>query len=120
VKILIDMSLSPLWVEFLAEVGLEAVHWSELGRTDACDVELLEFAAREKWVVFSNDFAFGAILAASQTGRASVIQVRRLDILPSAISEMVVDLLRRYEAQLAKGVLVVIDAPRHTIRMLEI
>jgi len=114
------MSLSPLWVEFLAEVGLEAVHWSAVGGTDACDAEVLEFAAREKWVVFSNDLAFGAILTALQTGCASVIQVRRLDILPSAIAEMVVDLLRRYEAELEKGVLVIIDAPRHTVRMLEI
>jgi len=120
VKILIDMSLSPLWVEFLAEVGLEAVHWSAVGRADACDAEVMQFAAREKCVVFSNDLAFGAIFAALQTKRAGVIQVRRLDVMPSAISEMVADLLRRYEAQLKAGALVTIDAPRHTVRVLEI
>ena len=119
-KILIDMSLSPHWVEFLAEVGLEAVHWSAVGPTDACDAEVLQSAAQTGSVVFTNDLTFGAILAALQTKRASVIQVRRLDILPSAISEMVVDLLRRYRVQLESGALVVIDAPRHTIRLLEI
>ena len=113
------MSLSPLWVSFLVEVGLEAVHWSAVGRADACDAEVLEFAAREKWVVFSHDLDFGAVLTALQTRQASVIQVRALDILPSAIFEMVVDLMRRYEAQLGAGALVAIDAASHTMRMLE-
>lgn len=119
-KILIDMSLSPDWVEFLAEVGLEAAHWSTVGRPDAGDAEVLACAAEHEWVVFSNDLAFGAILAATQGKRAGVIQVRRLDILPAAISEMVVDLLRRYEARLRAGALVLVDAPSHTVRMLDI
>jgi len=26
-KILVDMNLSPRWVEFLANAGIEAIHW---------------------------------------------------------------------------------------------
>ena len=29
-KIIIDMNLPPSWVEFLAEKGFEAVHWSKI------------------------------------------------------------------------------------------
>ncbi len=30
-KILIDVNLSPAWVDFLLDHGLEAVHWSTVG-----------------------------------------------------------------------------------------
>lgn len=32
-KILLDMNLTPRWVGFLRERGLEAVRWSEVGLT---------------------------------------------------------------------------------------
>jgi predicted nuclease of predicted toxin-antitoxin system len=36
-KFLIDMNLSPLWVPFLREKGLGAVHWSTIGKPWAAD-----------------------------------------------------------------------------------
>lgn len=30
-KLIVDMNLSPRWVEFLAGAGIEAVHWSMIG-----------------------------------------------------------------------------------------
>ncbi|MCC5635132.1 DUF5615 family PIN-like protein [Nostoc sp. CHAB 5844] len=30
-KILIDINLSPEWVETFAQAGIEAVHWSTIG-----------------------------------------------------------------------------------------
>ena len=30
-KILIDMNLTPLWVQFFEKEGIEAVHWPEIG-----------------------------------------------------------------------------------------
>lgn len=119
-KILVGMCLSPLWVEFLSEVGFEAVHWSKVGRADASDAEVMDFAAEGGWTVFVHDLDFAALLAAKKADRPGVIQVRTLDILPSAISEMFIDTLRRSEAQLEAGALVAIDAARHTVRMLEI
>ena len=118
-KILVDIGLSPQWVEFLGEVGFEAVHWSAVGRADACDSDVLEFAAGRGWVVFTHDLDFGALLAAKKAERPGVIQLRTLDILPAAISEMFVDTIRRSEAQLEAGALVAIDAASHTMRMLE-
>lgn len=31
-KILIDMNLSPTWVQFLVAQGIEAVHWFTIGK----------------------------------------------------------------------------------------
>ena len=41
-KILVDMNLSLLWVYTFAEVGIEAVHWSEVGDATAPDKALME------------------------------------------------------------------------------
>ena len=38
-KILIDMNLTPRWVEFLCSVGHQAAHWSAIGRISAPDRE---------------------------------------------------------------------------------
>ena len=45
VKRLVDMKVSPSWVERLARHGFEAVHWSSIGAATARDVELLMWAA---------------------------------------------------------------------------
>ena len=40
-RVLLDMNLSPTWVEFLTRHGIEAVHWSEVGDVGAKDAVLL-------------------------------------------------------------------------------
>jgi hypothetical protein len=37
VKLLVDMNLSPSWVDRLARHGFEAVHWSTIGAATAPD-----------------------------------------------------------------------------------
>jgi predicted nuclease of predicted toxin-antitoxin system len=45
-KILVDMSLSPAWVQFLMTYGIEALHWSAVGEASAPDSQILDYAAR--------------------------------------------------------------------------
>jgi hypothetical protein len=51
VKVLIDMNLSPHWVNRLNAAGLSAVHWSSVGRMDAADIEIMAYAAKHDYVV---------------------------------------------------------------------
>jgi predicted nuclease of predicted toxin-antitoxin system len=44
IKILIDMNLSPKWVNVFTAEGWEAVHWSEVGAVDARDRVILKWA----------------------------------------------------------------------------
>jgi predicted nuclease of predicted toxin-antitoxin system len=44
VKILIDMNLSPTWVEFLIANGFEAQHWSKVGDPRATDESIMRHA----------------------------------------------------------------------------
>jgi predicted nuclease of predicted toxin-antitoxin system len=43
-KLLVDMNLSPRWVETLTQAGFEAAHWSSLGAPDASDAAIRAFA----------------------------------------------------------------------------
>ena len=63
-KILIDMNLSPDWREILARHGWEAVHWSSVGKSNAPDKTILQYAMDNGYVVLTHDLDFGAILAA--------------------------------------------------------
>jgi predicted nuclease of predicted toxin-antitoxin system len=43
-KILIDMNLSPDWVEMFEKQGWQARHWSQVGNPHATDQEIMEWA----------------------------------------------------------------------------
>ena len=43
-KVLVDMNLSPCWMELLADVDIEAVHWSSIGAANARDVDIMGVA----------------------------------------------------------------------------
>lgn len=66
-KLLIDMNLSPNWVQYLADAGIDAVHWSAVGQPNAADAELMRFASAGGLTILTHDLDFGAILASSGT-----------------------------------------------------
>ena len=119
-KLLIDMNLSPLWVQFLADHGFEAIHWSTVGKASATDSEILDYAGNHGYVVFTHDLDFGMLLAARKTSGPSVIQVRCQDVLPSAIGETVLRAIVAARAHFEEGVLVTVDPGRDRIRLLPI
>ncbi len=71
-KFLVDMNLSPRWVEFLHHSGFESVHWSTVGELAAPDIELMDYAAKQGYVVITHDLDFGAILAVTHGEKPSV------------------------------------------------
>ncbi len=72
-KLLVDMNLSPSWVDRLAHHGFEAVHWSTIGAATAPDDEILAWAHEHNVVVFTNDLDCSAILAAGAVDGPSVV-----------------------------------------------
>src|SRR5438876_584801 len=117
-KILIDMNLSPDWVEVLVKGGFEAVHWSEIGDPRAEDPVLMHWARVNGYVVFTHDLDFGAMLALTQAESPSVIQVRTQDVTPAHLENAVVDLLRKNESILEAKALIVLDEGRSRVRIL--
>ena len=54
-RILLDMNLSPTWVEVFEKHGMEAVHWSTIGAFDAPDQDIFDYALANNLVIFTND-----------------------------------------------------------------
>lgn len=117
-KFLIDMNLSNLWVEEFIREGWEAKHWIHVGRPSAPDIEILEWAAANGYIVFTHDLDFSAILATSRRRSPSVIQLRSQDVLPDRMGSMIIEAIRRFEAELVSGAVVSIDPVQARARLL--
>jgi predicted nuclease of predicted toxin-antitoxin system len=117
-KLVVDMNLSPRWVNLLTEAGIEATHWSTLGAANAPDVEIMAFAKAKGYVVLTHDLDFGEILAATQGDKPSVVQIRSEDVSPDVIGRSVIDALRQMTAELDEGALLTIDPNRTRLRLL--
>jgi len=78
----------------------------------------MAYAAEGKYVVFTHDLGFSAMLAASQAAAPSVIQVRAQDTLSSEFQDQVFDALRRFGPELESGAIVVVEQFRARARIL--
>lgn len=117
-KLLVDVNLSPRWVDVFVREGWEAAHWSQVGDPRAPDRVIMTYAAANGYVVFTHDLDFGAILAVTQAASPSVIQIRAQDVLPDHLAGLVVKALKHYEGILQAGALIVVDERRLRARVL--
>lgn len=117
-KLLVDMNLSPSWVDRLRRHGFEAVHWSNIGAATAPDHEILASAREQQFVVITNDLDFSAILAATSGQTPSVVQVRTQDLLSDAAVGIVATAIRTFRTEIDAGSLLSIDEGGTRVRML--
>ena len=117
-KLLVDMNLSPSWVERLAGHGFEAVHWCTIGAATAPDVEILAWASEHHFVVITNDLDFSAILAASGGASPSVMQIRTQDLLSDVVVSIVAKALDAHREDIERGALLSIDEAGTRVRVL--
>jgi predicted nuclease of predicted toxin-antitoxin system len=117
-KCLVDMNLSPGWVDFLIEAGIDSIHWSMVGLSTATDGELMRWAADEGFVILTADLDFGAILAATHAVKPSVVQIRSDRLTPRSIGSAVLRALRQMESELEDGAIVSVDTAGARLRIL--
>jgi len=118
VKLLVDMNLSPSWIDRLAQHGFEAIHWSAIGAATAPDDEILAWARQHNLVVVTNDLDFSAILAAGAIDGPSVVQVRTQDLLSDGAVSIVAKALEAHREDIERGALLSIDEGGTRVRML--
>ena len=119
-KIVIDVNLSPDWVEALARAGYASLHWTSIGSPSAPDREIMEWARANKYVVFTHDLDFGTMLALTHALGPSVVQVRGQNVLPDHMAPVIAAALAQHAADLGAGALVVVDEARSRVRVLPI
>jgi predicted nuclease of predicted toxin-antitoxin system len=117
-KLLVDMNLSPRWVDTLAKGGIEAAHWSQLGAANAPDTEIMAYARQHDYVVLTHDLDFSAILAATHGEKPSVVQIRAENVSPDVIGRQVLIGLRQMAVELEAGALLTVDPNRTRLRVL--
>ena len=110
-KLLVDMNLSPTWVDRLNKASFRAVHWSVVGRMDAADSEIMAYAAK-------HDLDFSAILAATQGTKPSVVQIRAENLSPAAIGDPLIAALQQMTPDLVAGALLTVDPGRTRLNLL--
>ena len=117
-RILIDMNLSPVWVQYFTANAFVSKHWSEIGKATDPDRVIFEYANQNGFVVFTHDLDFGAILAATNAKAPSVFQIRSQNLLPEVIGPTVLKCLRDYAGFLISGCLITLFDQKSKIRLL--
>ena len=117
-KILVDMNLSPAWVPIFIQEGWQAVHWRDIGAPKATDHDILNWARKNEYIVFTHDLDFGAILAASNAYCPSVVQVRTQDVTPDHIKQLLIRILNEYRDFILEGALISFDEKKARVRIL--
>jgi len=117
-KLIVDMNLSPRWIEVLRIASVETVHWSSIGPNYAPDAEIMAFAASHGYVVLTHDLDFGSMLAATRDDKPSVVQIRADDLNPDVIGVKVIAALRQMETELQEGALITIEPNRTRVKVL--
>jgi predicted nuclease of predicted toxin-antitoxin system len=117
-KILIDVNLSPSWVDVFEQHSIESEHWTSVGNPRATDTEIIEWARDNGYVVFTHDLDFTTILALTDASGPSVLQVRGQDVTPAHLGGMVTAALRDHKEALVTGAVVVVDVARARVRIL--
>ena len=102
-KVLVDMNLSPRWVEAIQSAGIGAVHWSAIGAPGATDHEVILWASSNGHVLFTHDLATAQFWRLPGTCVPSVIQLRSEDVAPESMAERVLGALHQHGAEIEKG-----------------
>ena len=119
-RFLADAGVSPKTVEFLKQLGHEAVHVRTLGLQRAPDAELVERARADASVVLTFDLDFGEILALGILDKPSVIIFRLADERADSVNQSLSIVLAERLAELQSGVLILVEDTRYRVRKLPI
>lgn len=119
-RFLADAGVSPKTVEFLTQLGHEAVHVRTLGLQRAPDVVIVERARADGSVVITFDLDFGDILALGVLDKPSVIIFRLTDERADSVNQRLSVVLDQRLADLQSGVLILVEDTRYRVRKLPI
>ena len=119
-RFLADAGISPKTVEFLKQLGHEAVHVRTLGLQRAADPELVDRARTDSSVVLTFDLDFGEVLALGILDKPSVIIFGLADERADSVNQRLSAVLAERLAELQSGALILVEDARYRVRKLPI
>ena len=108
-RLLVDMNLTPRWVDFLGNAAHSAVHCSSVGSGSAKDSEICEYARQHAFAILTNDLDFPQILAHIRQAGPSVVLLRGEPLVPETRGPALLRALQDCEAELNQGAIVTLD-----------
>ena len=119
-RFLADMGVSVRVVEWLKELGHDAVHLRDEGLQRLPNGEIFLKAAREQRIVLTFDLDFGEIIATSGGSNVSVVVFRLRNTRSTHVIDRLNSVLQQCEDELNRGAIVAVEESRHRVRRLPI
>ncbi len=120
IRLLADVHISPKTVGDLQKQGYEIIRSSEVLPTNAPDINILEFARTENWVVLTQDLDFSMLVALSRYSQPSLITLRLSSAKPDTVTQKLLDVLPQIEEALQEGSAITIQDDSIRIRKLPV
>jgi predicted nuclease of predicted toxin-antitoxin system len=108
-RLLLDMNLTPRWVQELGAAGHEVLHWSAVGNPKASDTGICNFARENAYIILTNDLDFPQILAHTRQSGPSVVLLRGEPLTPEVRCAALLQALHDCASDPAQGAIVSLD-----------
>ena len=108
-RLVVDMNLTPRWVQRLSAAGHIAEHWSSVGPVTATDHLICDYARKHDSTLITNDLDFPQILAHTAAAKPSVILLRGEPLIPELRGDAVLRAIEGCLAELNDGAVLTID-----------
>ena len=120
IRLLADVHISPKTVGVLQKQGYEIMRSSEVLPANAPDINILEFARTENWVVLTQDLDFSMLVALSRYSQPSLITLRLSSAKPDIVTQKLLDVLPQIAEALQEGSAITIQDESIRIRKLPV
>ncbi|MFN5751004.1 MAG: DUF5615 family PIN-like protein [Pseudanabaena sp.] len=120
IRLLADVHISPKTVADLQKQGYEIMRSSEVLPANAPDINILEFARTENWVVLTQDLDFSMLVALSRYSQPSLITLRLSSAKPDIVTQKLLEVLPQIEEALKEGSAITIQDESIRIRKLPV
>ena len=120
IRLLADVHISPKTVGDLQKQGYEIMRSSEVLPANAPDINILEFARTENWIVLTQDLDFSMLVALSKYSQPSLITLRLSSAKPDIVTQKLLDVLPQIEEALQEGSAITIQDESIRIRKLPV
>ncbi len=120
IRLLADVHISPKTVADLQKQGYEIMRSSEVLPANAPDINILEFARTENWVVLTQALDFSMLVALSRYSQPSLITLRLSSAKPDIVTQKLLDVLPQIEEALQEVSAITIQDDSIRIRKLPV
>jgi predicted nuclease of predicted toxin-antitoxin system len=117
-KLLLDQGLPRSAAAMLRDIGIDVTHVAEIGLSQAEDIEIIQKARAENFVVATLDADFHALLALDEAISPSVIRIRIERLRAKPLMELLLMVVSKCEADLIKGSAITVEINRIRIHRL--